>query len=252
MTETVFYDWLLRVWFALTGVTLAALFFTSAPYGRHVRTGWGPTVASQMGWLVMEAPAAILFALYFAAGEHTGLTAWVFLIMWETHYIYRAFVYPWRLRDTGKRMPVVVMALGILFNLINTYANGRYLFTFSGGYPQDWLWDVRFVVGAAVFIGGLLINRQADATLRQLRAPGESVYRIPEGGLFRWVSAANYLGEIIEWVGWAVATWSLAGLAFAVWTIANLAPRARAHHRWYQENFSDYPPDRHALVPGVW
>jgi protein-S-isoprenylcysteine O-methyltransferase Ste14 len=70
--------------------------------------------------------------------------------------------------------------------------------------------------------------------------------------MYRWVSCPNYLGEIIEWLGWAIATWSLPGLAFAVWVAANLIPRARAHHAWYQEHFSEYPPGRKALLPHVW
>jgi 3-oxo-5-alpha-steroid 4-dehydrogenase 1 len=33
---------------------------------------------------------------------------------------------------------------------------------------------------------------------------------------------------------------------------ANLAPRAWSHHRWYHEQFSEYPLERKALIPGVW
>eukprot|EP00293_Proteomonas_sulcata_P008498 CAMPEP_0184292198 /NCGR_PEP_ID=MMETSP1049-20130417/4030_1 /TAXON_ID=77928 /ORGANISM="Proteomonas sulcata, Strain CCMP704" /LENGTH=41 /DNA_ID= /DNA_START= /DNA_END= /DNA_ORIENTATION= len=40
---------------------------------------------------------------------------------------------------------------------------------------------------------------QADDTLRNLRKPGESHYVIPKGGMFNYVSGANFLGEIIEW-----------------------------------------------------
>jgi len=79
--------------------------------------------------------------------------------------------------------------------------------------------------------------------LHNLRAPGETAYKIPQTGFYRWISCPNYLGEIVVWSGWALATWSLPGLAFAVWTVANLAPRARSNHRWYQDNFSDYPPN---------
>jgi protein-S-isoprenylcysteine O-methyltransferase Ste14 len=71
------------------------------------------------------------------------------------------------------------------------------------------------------------------------------------GFLFEHVSCPNYLGEIVEWTGWALAAWSLAGLSFAFWTIANLAPRALAHHRWYRERFPEYPPFRRAIVPWV-
>ena len=85
-----------------------------------------------------------------------------------------------------------------------------------------------------------------------MRRPGSHGYSICNEGLYRWISCPNYFGEIIIWTGWALATWSLAGLAFAVWTFANLAPRARAHHIWYRRQFPDYPPERKSLLPGVW
>ncbi|NCX34980.1 MAG: hypothetical protein EBX23_06415, partial [Proteobacteria bacterium] len=28
-------------------------------------------------------------------------------------------------------------------------------------------------------------------------------------------------------------------------------PRALAHHKWYQEKFSDYPKSRKAIIPGI-
>jgi steroid 5-alpha reductase family enzyme len=135
---------------------------------------------------------------------------------------------------------------------LNSYVNGWYLFTLSGGYPNRWLTDPRFVVGLLLFLTGFTINRQADRTLRHLRQCDACGYAIPYGGLYRWISCPNYLGEIVEWSGWALATWSLPGLAFAVWTAANLAPRAHSHHLWYREHFEDYPPQRKALLPGLW
>jgi steroid 5-alpha-reductase/3-oxo-5-alpha-steroid 4-dehydrogenase 1 len=56
---------------------------------------------------------------------------------------------------------------------------------------------------------------------------------------------------MLEWIGFALMTWCLPGLAFSVWTIANLAPRAWAHHRWYQDAFPDYPKERKALIPYI-
>ena len=82
-----------------------------------------------------------------------------------------------------------------------------------------------------------------------MQTPGS--YRIPRGGLFRWVSCPNYLGEIVEWCGWAIATWSPAGAMFAAWTIANLLPRALSNHRWCRARFPDYPSERKALIPGL-
>jgi 3-oxo-5-alpha-steroid 4-dehydrogenase 1 len=253
MSVDAFFDVLVIGWLTVAAVTAAALFFVAAPYGRHARSGWGPTIENRLGWIVMEAPAALVFGAWFAFGRWADTTtALVFFGLWEVHYVHRAFIYPLGLRGRDKRMPVAVAGMAFLFNAVNGYLNGCYLFDFSGGYPNEWLGDPRFVAGLGLFLTGFMVNRQADHTLRHLREPGEGGYRIPYGGLYRWVSCPNYLGEIVEWTGWAVATWSLAGLAFAAWTAANLAPRAWTHHAWYRAHFADYPPERRALLPGLW
>jgi 3-oxo-5-alpha-steroid 4-dehydrogenase 1 len=253
VNEQALFNGLLIGWFVLAAAVFVSLFFMVAPYGRHLRGGWGHTVGNRMGWVIMEAPAPVIFAVCFALGNSTsGATALVFLGLWEAHYLHRAFVYPLGLRGVARRMPLVVMGFGIIFNAGNGYLNGRYLFAFSGGYSSEWLGDPRFIAGLALFLAGFVINRQADRILRRLRRPGESGYQIARCGLYRWVSCPNYLGEITIWVGWAVATWSLPGLAFALWTVANLMPRARAHHAWYRQHFPDYPSERKVLVPGIW
>jgi 3-oxo-5-alpha-steroid 4-dehydrogenase 1 len=235
-----------------TGVFIT-LFFISAPYGRHARRGWGPMIPNHLSWFIMESPSALLFALFFALGTVSkNLPILLFFVLWELHYVHRAFIYPWTIRDGHKKMPIGVILMGFAFNVGNAYANSHYLFTLSGGYPLSWLLDARFLVGVMMFVSGFIMNRWADLSLRALRKPGEINYSIPYGGLFNWVSCPNYLGEIIEWTGWALATWSLPGLAFAVWTFANLAPRARSHHAWYHKNFPEYPKERKALIPWVW
>ena len=250
------YNGVLIAWFALAAATFISLFFVAAPYGRHARRGWGPTLGDKVGWVVMEAPAPLLLAAYYVLERPGTVTSLIFLAMWESHYLYRAFLYPLRVRESQRRMPLSVVAMGFMFNLMNAYLNGRYLFGLSGGYPATWLADPRFLLGLGLFVWGTLINRRADRTLRRLRrdlsgADGVQ-YQMPDGGLFRWISCPNYFGEIVEWTGWAIATWSLAGLSFAVWTAANLAPRAWANHRWYLDTMPDYPRERKALVPGLW
>jgi protein-S-isoprenylcysteine O-methyltransferase Ste14 len=252
MQELTFFNTLLLAFFLLAVVVFVALFFVAAPYGRHARQGWGYSVGSRLGWVLMEAPSPLAFGICFLLAGGAGVTGLIFLLMWEAHYIHRAFIYPFSLRGAARRMPLSVVSFAIVFNLMNGYLNGRYIFTFSGGYGAEWLTDPRFLIGVAMFVAGYVINRRADQALREMRANGESGYVVCHRGLFRQVSCPNYLGEIIIWTGWAVATWSLPGLAFAVWTLANLLPRARANHKWYRKNFPDYPPERKALVPGLW
>jgi protein-S-isoprenylcysteine O-methyltransferase Ste14 len=87
--------------------------------------------------------------------------------------------------------------------------------------------------------------------LFSLRRRGEKGYKIPHGGLYRWISCPNYFGELLEWTGWAIATWSLAGFSFALWTFANLVPRALSNHKWYRQKFADYPKNRKAIIPYI-
>jgi 3-oxo-5-alpha-steroid 4-dehydrogenase 1 len=250
--QTIFY-YLIAGWGALAVVVFLSLFFFAAPYGRYVRRGWGLAVNNRLGWVLMEAVAPLAFAVCFFIGSNPNtITTLVFLALWEAHYIHRAFIYPFSLRIHRRGMPLVIVSFGLLFNIGNAYLNGRYIYTFSDGYSNQWLADPRFVAGAALFIAGFIINRQADRILQKLSRAADSGYRIPYGGLYRWISCPNYLGEVIIWLGWALATWSLPGLAFAVWTMANLIPRARSHHAWYRQNFPDYPPRRRALLPGIW
>ncbi len=253
MKEATVYNGLLIGWFVLGVAVFVALFFIVAPYGRHTRKGWGYTVGEKIGWIIMEAPAPIVFAIcFFTGGNPQTAASLVFLALWQVHYLHRAFIYPFGLRGNTRRMTILVISFGIFFNIMNGYLNGRYISEFSRGYSVSWLTDPRFIVGTLVFIIGFVINRYADHVLRSLRKPGETGYKIPFGGCYSWVSCPNYLGEIVIWTGWAIATWSLPGLVFAFWTMANLLPRAKANHAWYLRTFTDYPPERKALVPGIW
>ncbi|KAA3621560.1 MAG: DUF1295 domain-containing protein, partial [Bacteroidetes bacterium] len=135
--------------------------------------------------------------------------------------------------------------------VINGFSNGYYLGTLSEPYPVSWFWDVRFIVGILVFVAGAYINFSSDNILLALRKPGEKDYKIPYGGLFKYVSCPNLFGEILEWFGFAIMCWNLPALAFAVWTATNLIPRALSHHRWYLANFDNYPVSRKAVIPGI-
>ncbi|HEY2557266.1 MAG TPA: DUF1295 domain-containing protein [Diaminobutyricibacter sp.] len=244
------YRWFVYLEIALAVVTFIALCFVVAPYGRHGRGGWGPTVPARVGWMIMESPASLLFLIFYLFGDHRAeLVPLVFLVLWQVHYVQRVFVYPLLIRS-GSRMPLSVMGMAIAFNVLNTWVNARWISEY-GSYPTSWLADPRFIVGVVVFVAGFVLNLGSDRILRRLRAPGAGGYRIPYGGGYRFVSSPNYLGEIVEWTGWAIATWSLAGFSFALYTFANLAPRAMANHRWYHETFDDYPPERKALIPFV-
>lgn len=228
------------------------LIFIPAPYGRFTRRGWGPRMSNRVGWIVQEAPAALVFLGLFLVGDHRGeVVPLLLLALWLAHYLHRAFIYPVMLRGERRQTTVITVCLAVVFNSGNAYLNARPLSSLGSALPPDWLLDPRFLVGASLFAAGYAANRHSDLILIRLRGPGEHGYSIPRGGLYRYVSCPNYLGEMIQWAGWALMAYNLGAFSFFVWTAANLAPRAWATHRWYRDRFPDYPPERKALIPFI-
>ncbi len=252
MSEYLIYQILLTFVFCLSIIIFPVLLIIPAPYGRYHRPGWGSQINASLGWAIMESPALIVFAFCFAVGSRsTETTSLFFLVMWMTHYLYRTCVYPCLRRGPRKQMPVIIMLMAFVFNMINGYLNGRYLYTFAPEYVSSWIGELRFLGGSGLFMVGFAINIHSDKVLHQLRREGRKNYEIPYGGLFKYISCANYFGEIIEWLGWALATWSWPGLAFFLFTVANLFPRAHQHQKWYREKFPDYPKKRKAIIPFI-
>lgn len=207
---------------------------------------------ARWAWVFMESPAFYVTAAVFyglatkdirSSPVNNGLV-WLMLV----HYFQRSFIYPLLIRG-GKPFPVSTFFQAMIFCALNGYIQGRSLSL--NEYPRDWfVRDPRFVIGVCLFGLGMTINIHSDYVLRNLRKPGETGYKIPYGGMFRFVSAANLLGEIIEWWGFAVACWSLPALTFAVFTMSNVVPRGWQHHHWYKEKFgNEYPQERYAIIP---
>ena len=275
MNSTVLYNifWVtMLVQFAFSFCTFILLFFVNAPYGKHVSKKFGPTINAKVGWVLMEMPAFLVIILFYFIALFSGhyndgrsvVVMTVFILIWELHYIHRTFVYPFLLHKKSKPMAVLIPLFGMIFNTMNGFINGFYLFSgktiiFEGTFFQidlshmytiQWLYDPRFIVGLMIFMSGFLINIHSDHVLRTLRAPGETGYKVPNKGVHRLVASPNYFGEFLEWSGWALLTWSAPGIAFAVFTFANLAPRAWSNRKWYRSQFGEeYPSKRKAIIP---
>jgi 3-oxo-5-alpha-steroid 4-dehydrogenase 1 len=239
---------ILVAWIFLAFVAFVVLLVIPAPYGRFTRAGWGPTLPSSLNWMLMESPTILVFdGLFLISSERTA-THWCFFLLWNLHYLYRSLVFPC-LIHTARRVPLTIMLCGVGFNVINGWIQAVWLFHLAAPVDSSWLRSPTFLMGALFFLGGFIIHVQADSHLRNLRKAKGSGYHIPSSGLFRWISSPNYFGELLEWTGWAILTWSWSGVAFVIWTAANLIPRALAIHRWYHAQFPDYPKQRNAIFP---
>lgn len=226
---------------AIAMVVFVSLFFVDAGYGKFYDKKWGPAVNNKLGWVMMESPVFIVMLVLWLCSDRRGdLVRLAFLFLFELHYFHRAFVFPFRLRGQSV-MPLSIIMMGVTFNVLNALMQGGWIFYFSPDdyYGRDWLTDPRFIAGFLVFIIGMYINIQSDDIIRNLRKNGDTRHYLPKEGMFRYVTSANYFGEFVEWVGFAILTWSWAGAVFALWTFANLAPRASRIYDKYKMEFGD-------------
>ena len=245
-----FYIFLI-LWVLVAICTFVYLFFQSAPYGRHIKKGWGINISARLGWVVMESPCVILMIAYgLIVRDQLNVVHEIFLLLWLTHYIHRTFIYPFAIEMTNPKMPISIALSAFCFNIINVSIQAFGIFYFTE-YSANWITSPIFIVGLTLFLMGMFINIKSDyyiASMKKKKGPG---YHIPDGFFYKYVSAPNYFGEIIEWIGWAILTWSISGVVFLIWVIANLFPRAISHHKWYQNKFENYPKNRKAIIPGI-
>ncbi|HNW81663.1 MAG TPA: DUF1295 domain-containing protein [bacterium] len=244
------YETLIAVQIISAVFTFIALYFVTAGYGRHASKSWGFSINPRLGWLLMESPV-VFIPIYFAiTGTITSVTG-IMLAIWLTHYIQRTFIYPFLIRGEEK-MPLLIVLFSLIFNSMNGFINGYYLFNIAD-YSLSWLADPRFIAGTLFFFTGMVINIHSDHVVRKLRKENGTGYFLPEKGFHKFVASPNYFGEILEWTGWAILTWSLPGLAFMIFTMANLVPRANKHREWYRKTFGDkYPSSRKRIFPFIY
>ena len=231
----------LMVMTALALMVFVCLFFVDAGYGKFYHRKWGPSVGNKFGWVLMEAPVFIaMFLLCLFSERKDDPVRLLFFGFFQLHYLQRAFIFPLLIKGEG-RMPLSIILMGVLFNTLNAFMQGGWIFYVSPSemYGLQWLSSPQFILGALLFIVGMYINIDSDNRIRNLRAPGDNRHYLPRGGMFRYVTSANYFGEFLEWCGFALLTWSWAGAVFALWTFANLGPRAARIYKSYKTEFSD-------------
>lgn len=224
-------------------IVFVALYFVDAGYGKMRTEKWGPAISNKVGWCLMEAPVFIVVLYLWAMSSvRWQMPYLVFMLIFQFHYFQRSFIFPFLLKGNSK-MPIVIMGLSTLWNLINGYVQGYWLFhlapIYSTLYTPEWFHDWRFIVGTCLFALGWVINMHSDHVIRHLRKPGDTNHYLPKGGLYNYVTSANYLGEITEWLGWAILTWSWAGALFFLLTCSNLVPRANSIYLRYEQEFPD-------------
>lgn len=232
-----------------------ALCFVKAGYGIFRTKQWGISINNKAAWVMMEAPVFIVMLYMWASnGASTALPSFLAFLLFELHYFQRSFIFPMLMKGKS-RMPIAIMLMGITFNVINGLLIGTSLFVFPPSLFNEgiaYLAHPTAILGIAIFFVGMAINLHSDHVIRHLRQPGDTRHYLPQKGFYRYVTSANYFGELVEWTGFALLCSTPAAWLFVVWTAANLIPRAAAIHRHYREEFGEAVGTRKRVIPFVY
>ena len=239
------------IWTVVGILVFPLLLKIKAPYGKHISSKFGAMMPNRLGWVIMEIPSLIIIVYFFIQTPNLSRFLQFVFLLWIFHYFHRSLIFPFMTRTKNKKIPIVIVLMGFLFNIINAGLNGYWMSHFFDGQEITPFLTFRFGFGIFLFIIGMYINIRSDYKLINLRSKPTNGYKIPRGWMFEYISCPNYFGEIIQWLGFAIIALNLPAFSFLIWTMANLIPRALANHNWYKQHFADYPQNRKALFPGI-
>ena len=233
---------------------------TAAYGGRFGSKRPGMKFSPGFGWFLMEVPALLLFPIFFFMGDNWNQPVALFLGgLWMFHYINRAVIAPALIRvapGSQSSFNISVVVAGWATLALHSYLNGSFISQYGSHlHLESWFTDPRFIAGLIIYICGFTINVRSDAILRNLRSKNQTAdeprYKIPYGGLFKYVTCPQYFGEILSFLGFTLMTWGLGFVYILAVTALNLIPRAKDTHKWYHKQFPDYPKERKTIIPGI-
>ena len=188
-----YFNILLIAMTVIAAIVFITLYFVEAGYGMLFDKKWGKPIPNKIAWICMEAPVfLVMLLLWSQSGRQFETAPLLFFLFFELHYLQRAFIFPLLIKGKSK-MPAGIMTMGIVFNLLNGYIQGMWIFYLSpeSRYSIDWLCTPQFIIGTILFFTGMYINWRSDYIVRHLRKPGDTNHYLPKGGLFNYVTSAN-------------------------------------------------------------
>ena len=194
-------------------------------------------------------------------GDKNGISQktirYIIFTMWCIHFI-RRIVEVFFVHIYNRRMPLVETIGGPVyywtFALFNAWAIDRDVYTST---------CLSLVaIGTILFIFGEIGNGWCHYKLRCFRTGSydssllslKTGHVVPHGGLFNFVSCPHYFCEIVTWLGFFMAAFTLWALLFLLCTVLTLVIYSKKKHNLYQTEFDGkdgkpFYPNRKSLVP---
>lgn len=220
-----------------------------APYGKFIRTRGvfcSIFINSTLAWVVQECPAFIVpFHVLCKKWASLSWISILALIMFCLHYFNRSFIYPLRIKSK-KKTPLETCISAFVFCSFNGWLQSRCIIENNLSHKVT----LFSFIGTLLFFVGMYINISSDTHLIELASQRiGNQYLLPHKGMFKYVSAANYFGEIVEWLGFLLFIKTLGAAWFSLFTILFLGQRGYQTHKFYKEKIANYPKHRSSVFP---
>merc|ERR1711879_134458 len=184
-----------------------------------------------------------LLALIFGARSSTQQLA---EFMWIAHFVKREYETFFVHRFSLATMPI--------FNLWKNCAH----YWGAAFYVGIWVNRSGFstnlnllsVIGFIIWAIAEYGNYVSHVTLMNLRPPGSTVKGVPKGGLFEYVSCANYTYEVLGWIGFSLVVRTLPAWIFTILGAGQMFMWAQKKHAALKK-MEGYPKGRKIMIPFV-
>ncbi|XP_065651348.1 uncharacterized protein LOC101239560 [Hydra vulgaris] len=189
---------------------------------------------------------------------------YVILALWCIHFI-RRIVEVLFVHIYNRRMSVLETIGGPIyywiFSLFNVWAISDDQNHNKSSYKPGFF--VCSVLGFIIFAIGEIGNCICHYQLRKFRSSEKDDQliavngrRVPDRGLFVFVTCPHYFFEIVSWFGFFLVTWTLWSLLFLLCTFITLVIYSKKKHKAYQQQFDGIDgrplyPKRNILIPFV-
>ncbi len=211
------------------------------------------TLPSRLGMFLLYFPAVLLFPLTVGLSDEAP-TTWhlVCAAMVSAHFGKRClealFIHKYSGVMNGFSVVMICGLYSTLSGLLGWIAVHDVPSTLLQSPNFTPLWIPGFIIWSL----GTAINAYHPVLLANLRPPGETGYKVPEGGLFRWIACPHYLGELIAWWGFSLIFHHVAAFVVTLTMTFYLSGRAYNTLKWYRGKDLELPAGWKRLVPFVY
>ncbi|KAG5882537.1 hypothetical protein JTB14_038148 [Gonioctena quinquepunctata] len=103
-----------------------------------------------------------------------------------------------------------------------------------------WAWRQQHVT--TKILANLRKNKKGDVVT--------SEHKLPQGGMFEYLSAPHQTAEILMYLSITILLWyNITWFFVFTWVLSNQVETILLSHWWYQATFNEFPKKRKALIP---